>query len=552
MRRAEQIVRGGQGPDADGGAADRQRHRRARWPSRSTRRHARRAARCAARGASAAPTPPRTARRRRAAGSTPTGPGRLQRPRRLHAATAASTSSPPRASARTPAPWVNVLANPWFGTVVCESGGAYTWCENAHEYRLTPWHNDPVSDAERRGVLPARRGDGHFWSPTPLPAGGAAPVHRRATASATASSSTPRTASPASCGSTSRLDAPVKFVVLKLRNRSGRPRRLSLTGFFELVLGDTAPPTLPHVVTEIDADRPARCSRATPTTPSSRRASRSSTAARPSARSPATAPSSSAATAARAARRAWPRAAVGPRRRRARSVRRDAGAARARPDQEREVVVHLRLGPRHSATRATLVHRFRGTAPARAALESVHGLLEPHARRGAGRRRPTRRSTCWPTAGCSTRRWPAACGRAAATTSPAARSASATSCRTRWRWSTPSRRCCASSSCAARRASSARATCSTGGIRRSGRGVRTRFSDDYLWLPLAVCRYVAALGDTGVLDEKVPFLEGRAGQARRGQLLRPARALGGVGDAVRALRARDRARPALRRRTACR
>ena len=39
-----------------------------------------------------------------------------------------------------------MLANPWFGTVVSESGGAYTWCENAHGYRLTPWQNDAVSD----------------------------------------------------------------------------------------------------------------------------------------------------------------------------------------------------------------------------------------------------------------------------------------------------------------------------------------------------------------------------------------------------------------------
>ena len=46
----------------------------------------------------------------------------------------------------TPAPWVNVLANPSFGTVVSESGSAYTWAENAHEFRLTPWNNDPVQD----------------------------------------------------------------------------------------------------------------------------------------------------------------------------------------------------------------------------------------------------------------------------------------------------------------------------------------------------------------------------------------------------------------------
>ena len=73
--------------------------------------------------------------------------------------TAASTSSRPGRASVTPAPWVNVLANPGFGTVVSESGSAYTWAENAHEFRLTPWNNDPVTDAERRGLLPSRRGE---------------------------------------------------------------------------------------------------------------------------------------------------------------------------------------------------------------------------------------------------------------------------------------------------------------------------------------------------------------------------------------------------------
>src|SRR6185437_17079686 len=60
----------------------------------------------------------------------------------------------------TPAPWVNVLANPWFGTVISESGAAYTWCENAHEYRLTPWNNDPVSDVSGEAFYIRDEGSG--------------------------------------------------------------------------------------------------------------------------------------------------------------------------------------------------------------------------------------------------------------------------------------------------------------------------------------------------------------------------------------------------------
>jgi hypothetical protein len=77
---------------------------------------------------------------------------------------------------RTPAPWVNVLANPYFGTVVSESGSAYTWCENAHNYRLTPWHNDPVGDAAaRRSTSATRRRPLLVADPAARPA--AAAVH---------------------------------------------------------------------------------------------------------------------------------------------------------------------------------------------------------------------------------------------------------------------------------------------------------------------------------------------------------------------------------------
>jgi cyclic beta-1,2-glucan synthetase len=72
---------------------------------------------------------------------------------------------------RTPAPWVNVIANPGFGTVISESGTAYTWTENAHELRLTPWNNDPVSDTGGEAFYLRDEETAHFWSLTPLPAG---------------------------------------------------------------------------------------------------------------------------------------------------------------------------------------------------------------------------------------------------------------------------------------------------------------------------------------------------------------------------------------------
>ncbi|MGH8641847.1 MAG: glucoamylase family protein, partial [Burkholderiales bacterium] len=79
----------------------------------------------------------------------------------------------------TPAPWVNVLANPHFGTIISENGQAYTWSENAHEFRLTPWTNDPVNDSSGEAFYLRDEESGHFWSPTPLPSRGAAPYVSR-------------------------------------------------------------------------------------------------------------------------------------------------------------------------------------------------------------------------------------------------------------------------------------------------------------------------------------------------------------------------------------
>ncbi|MGH7136467.1 MAG: cyclic beta 1-2 glucan synthetase, partial [Pirellulales bacterium] len=79
----------------------------------------------------------------------------------------------------TPAPWVNVIANSQFGTVVSESGSVYTWSENSHEFRLTPWSNDPVTDVSGEAIYLRDEESGCVWSPSPLPARGEAPYVAR-------------------------------------------------------------------------------------------------------------------------------------------------------------------------------------------------------------------------------------------------------------------------------------------------------------------------------------------------------------------------------------
>ncbi len=70
---------------------------------------------------------------------------------------------------RTPAPWINVIANPSFGFLVSESGSGHTWSLNSHENQLTPWSNDPVSDPPGEAIYVRDENTGDVWSPTALP-----------------------------------------------------------------------------------------------------------------------------------------------------------------------------------------------------------------------------------------------------------------------------------------------------------------------------------------------------------------------------------------------
>jgi cyclic beta-1,2-glucan synthetase len=154
-------------------------------------------------------------------------------------------------SQRTPAPWVNVLANPHFGTVVSENGQSYTWVENAHELRLTPWNNDPVSDSAGETYYLRDEESGRFWSPMPLPQRGKSPyITRHGFGYSIFEYSEDGIYSSVSMH-VDREDA-IKFVIIKIHNQSGRQRRLSATGYVEWVLGDLRFRNQMHVVTETE------------------------------------------------------------------------------------------------------------------------------------------------------------------------------------------------------------------------------------------------------------------------------------------------------------
>ncbi|MCD7974007.1 MAG: hypothetical protein LUG18_15325 [Candidatus Azobacteroides sp.] len=151
----------------------------------------------------------------------------------------------------TSAPWSNVIANPSFGTVITESGGAYTWAVNSHEFRLTPWYNDPVKDTTGEAMYIRDENTGQYWSPTPLPARGKTPyVIRHGFGYSVFEHS--------EYGIDSELwvyvdmDAPVKLSVLKLKNTSGRIRSLSVTGYYEWVLGENRAKNTLHITTQTD------------------------------------------------------------------------------------------------------------------------------------------------------------------------------------------------------------------------------------------------------------------------------------------------------------
>ncbi|HUO10628.1 MAG TPA: glucoamylase family protein [Phycisphaerae bacterium] len=407
----------------------------------------------------------------------------------------------------TPAPWVNVLANAQFGTVISESGSAYTWAENAHEYRLTPWSNDPISDVSGEAFYIRDDESGTFWSPTPLPARGAGAYTSRHGMGYSVFEHVQdgiRTELTVFVAT----DAPVKFLVLKLSNNSGRSRRLSVTGYCEWVLGDLRHKSLMYIVTELDprtgaifarnsynsdfADRISFMDVNEPTrSVTSDRTEflgRNGTLGRPAAMTRA---------------RLSGRTGAGL----------DPCAAIQVPfelaeGQQHEVVFILGSAGNGDDAR-NLIQRFRSSQGARQALEGVWNYWsrtlgtvyvetpDPGVNILANgwlvyqtlACRMWARSGFYQSGGAFGFRDQLQDAMALVHAEPrllrehllrAAAHQFRDGDVQHW-WHPP-----------------------------IGRGVRTHFSDDYLWLPLATCRYVASIGDTGVLDERIAYLEGRA------------------------------------------
>ena len=152
----------------------------------------------------------------------------------------------------TPAPWVNVVANPSFGFQVSESGGGYTWSVNSRENQLTPLSNDPVCDPPGETLYVRDEESGELWGPTVLPIREETPyvVRHGQGYSHFEHTSHGIALDLLQCVP---LDDPVKVSRLVMENRSGRARRLSVTAYVEWVLGASRSVSSPHVVTEIDA-----------------------------------------------------------------------------------------------------------------------------------------------------------------------------------------------------------------------------------------------------------------------------------------------------------
>jgi cyclic beta-1,2-glucan synthetase len=157
----------------------------------------------------------------------------------------------------TPAPWVNVIANPGFGTIVSETGAGFTWQGNSERNRLTQWSNDPVVDPPSEAIYIRDEDTGVCWTPCASPIREENAYRARHGAGYTVFEHN-------SHGIDQELTVfvpvddrggdPVKIQRLSLKNDSDRTRRLSVTYYAEWTLGEFRESSQMHVVTHWDED----------------------------------------------------------------------------------------------------------------------------------------------------------------------------------------------------------------------------------------------------------------------------------------------------------
>jgi cyclic beta-1,2-glucan synthetase len=160
----------------------------------------------------------------------------------------------------TPAPWVNVIANPTFGTLISETGAGFTWYGNSQRNRLTGWSNDPVLDPASEVLYIRDEDSGVFWSPTVAPIREETAYRARHGAGYTVFEHN-------SNGIEQELTVfvpvdenggqPIKLQRLRLTNASSRKRRISLTYYVELTLGENRETSRMHVITGWDDEAQA-------------------------------------------------------------------------------------------------------------------------------------------------------------------------------------------------------------------------------------------------------------------------------------------------------
>ncbi len=157
---------------------------------------------------------------------------------------------------RLPAPWSNVIANPEFGCIATEAGLGCTWAGNSGENRITPWSNDPVRDPASEVLYLRDEETADVWTPTlaPRPAAGAYQTRHGAGYTVYRHHSH---GIEQSLRVTVDRDAPVKIMRLQLTNRWPWTRRLTATYYVDWTLGTVRTTTAPHIMVDYDAEQSA-------------------------------------------------------------------------------------------------------------------------------------------------------------------------------------------------------------------------------------------------------------------------------------------------------